>query len=381
MNLSAKQQPPRRLAFFVPSLRGGGAERVMLALAEGFSKAGHPVDLVLARAVGPLLEQVPATLRIIDLKRDRVLAALPNLVSYLRREKPAALLAAMGHTNVIALLARLFSRAPSKVVLSVHNTMHYGSTFDLPLKHRILYRFMRGCYPLADGIVAVSRGVAEELVQALGLAQESIRVIYNPIVTPELFALAAQPVDHPWFVEGGPPVIIAAGRLTRQKDYPTLLQAFARVAVQRPARLLILGEGEERASLEALVRQLKLDKCVALPGFESNPYRYMARAALFVSSSAWEGFGNVLVEAMAMGSPVVATDCRFGPSEILEAGKYGSLVPVGAPDLLAEAMLSVLGGHCPPQAVLRNRAAHFTLARALDAYAPLLLQARGGTVS
>ncbi|MGI9952916.1 glycosyltransferase [Moorellaceae bacterium AZ2] len=331
-----------RLTLFLPSLRGGGAERVMVNLARGFVEQGLDVDLVLAKAEGPYLSQVPPKVRVIDLGAPRVLASLPGLVRYLRRERPQALLSAMDHANVVALWARRTARVPTRVVVSVHNTVSRASANAPSLRARFTPLWVRLFYPWAEAVVAVSKGVAEDLIRFTGLPREKVRVIYNPVVTPELFAKTEEPLDHPWFAPGEPPVVLSVGRLTPPKDYPTLIRAFALVRKERPARLMILGEGEERSKLEALVRELGLEADVALPGFVDNPYKYMKRAAVFVLSSAWEGFGNVLVEAMAVGMPVVSTDCPSGPAEILEGGKWGDLVPVGNVELLAKAVVHTL---------------------------------------
>jgi glycosyltransferase involved in cell wall biosynthesis len=197
-------------------------------------------------------------------------------------------------------------------------------------------------YPWADAIVANSRGVAEDLMKLTGLPRDKIQVIYNPVVTPELFAKAEEPLDHPWFRPGEPPVILGVGRLTQQKDFPTLIRAFALVRKERPARLMILGEGEERPKLEALVRELRLEEDVALPGFVENPYKYMKRAAVFVLSSKWEGLPTVLIEALALGTQVIATNCPSGLEEVLEGGRWGRLVSVGDFAGLAQAILDRL---------------------------------------
>ena len=213
-------------------------------------------------------------------------------------------------------------------------------------------------YPRADEIVAVSAGVADDLARVARIPRSRITVIHNPIVTDELLADARAPVDHPWFADGGPPVVLAAGRLTEQKDYPTLLRAFRHARRARELRLVILGEGEERPRLEALARELDVSGDVDFAGFVANPYAFMARASLFVLSSAWEGFGNVVVEAMACGTPVVSTDCPSGPGEILEGGRYGRLVAVGDDEELAAAMLATLEDPPRPE-LLRERAAAF----------------------
>jgi glycosyltransferase involved in cell wall biosynthesis len=197
-------------------------------------------------------------------------------------------------------------------------------------------------YPWADAIVAVSKGVADDLAGAARLPRDRIKVIYNPVVTEVLFRKAEEPLEHPWFLPGCPPVILGVGRLTAAKDFPTLTRAFARVRESQSARLLILGEGKERDSLEKLVRELGLERDVSMPGFVDNPYAYMRRSSLFVLSSAWEGLPTVLIEAMACGCQVISTNCPSGPEEILDGGKYGELVRVGDAEAMSSAMLRAL---------------------------------------
>jgi glycosyltransferase involved in cell wall biosynthesis len=327
-----------RVAIFLPSLCGGGAEKVMVTLAQGFCSYGLKVDLVLARAEGPYLAQVPREVRIIDLNVSRVLFSLPSFVGYLRSKRPAAILTAMDHANVVALLARRLSGVSVRTIVSIHANLSDTIANASSLKTRISRYWIRPFYPWADAVVAVSHGVAKDLVSRTGLPLEKVRVIYNPVVTSELFSNASKSLDHPWFQPGEPPVILGVGRLTDQKDFQTLIHAFARVRGRRAVRLMILGEGEKRSELEALVNALELDEDVALPGFVENPYSYMRAAALFVLPSRWEGFGNVLAEAMACGTPVVSTNCPSGPAEILEDGRWGSLVPVGDVGAMAEAI-------------------------------------------
>ena len=231
---------------------------------------------------------------------------------------------------------------------------------------------MRRLYPRADEIVAVSEGVADDLARVARIPRSRITVIHNPIVTDELLADARAPVDHPWFADGGPPVLLAAGRLTEQKDYPTLLRAFrrarerARASPRDPRRGRGAGApGGARAASSAWPRD------VDFAGFVANPYAFMARASLFVLSSAWEGFGNVVVEAMACGTPVVSTDCPSGPGEILEAGRYGRLVAVGDDGALAGAMLATLDDPPPPE-LLRERAGDFRADEAASRYLRVL---------
>lgn len=359
------------VALYVPSLRGGGAERVMVTLANGFAKQGNEVDLVLVKAEGPYLSQVSSKVRIVDLQSHRVLTSLPKLICYLRQARPKALLSTLSHANVIAIWAKQLSRVPTRVIVREASTLSLSAASAPSRRGRFLPCVMRWTYNWADAVIAVSHGVASDLSEMLGIPLEKITVIYNPVVTPELFEKAKEPLNHPWFTLKAPPVILGVGRLTKAKDFATLIQAFALVRREDDIRLLILGEGEERFHLEALVKKLGMEEYVALPGFVDNPFKYMARASLLVLSSAWEGFPNVLVQAMAVGTPVVATDCPSGPAEILEGGKWGKLVPVGDPEALASAIIETLENPLP-QELLRKRAEVFSIDTIISRYIKVL---------
>lgn len=361
----------KHVALYLPSLRGGGAERMMVTLANGFAARGLGVDLALAQADGPYLGEVAPEVRIVDLHARRVIASLPALVGYLRRERPQALLSAMGHANVVALWARDLARVPTRVVVSERAVLRPYLEDPKGLRGRVLPSLMRRLYRRADRVVAVSGDVALDLRNLLHLPQEHIQVIYNPVVGPDLAARAHASIDHPWFANGEPPVLLGAGRLTAQKDFGTLIRAFARVSGRRSARLMILGEGEQRRELEALAKDLQVGHAVALPGFVENPFAYMSRAALFVLSSRFEGLPGVLIQAMACGSPVVSTDCPGGPTEILEGGRWGRLVPVGDFEALARAIEETLDDPAPPD--VRVRANYFDVDRAVDRYLHVLM--------
>jgi len=359
------------IALYLPSLRGGGAERVIVTLANAFVHRGYKVDLVLAKAEGPYLAQVDESIDVVDLRSQRVLYSLPGLVGYLRERRPAALLATQTHANVVALWAKKLSRVNARTVireaitLSINCRASRGRGRLLPFVARWIYRW-------ADRMVAPSQGVAQDLV-ALGIVpQGKISVIYNPVSMDKVLSLAEVPPHHPWFDTAAYPVVLGVGRLSEQKDFFTLIQAFARVRKQRQARLLILGEGEEREKLEDLVRRLGLVGDVALPGFVHNPYAYMKRAAVFVLSSRWEGLPNVLIEALALGTPVVATDCPSGPREILEDGKWGRLVPVGDVEKMAEAILATLQAPERPS-IPKSALARFELSEVVRQYLEVLL--------
>lgn len=360
------------VALFMHSFAGGGAERVMVNLAQGLAARGLRVDMVVVRPEGPYLSLLSPDVRLVDLGCHRSLRSLPALIRYLRRERPAALLSAMGGSNLIALWARALARYKGRLVISVHINLsrHYQRTEGVK---DLIFPFLYRCfYPGADAIVAVSQDAANDLIQMLKLPPSHIRMIYNPVITPALFTQAREPVAHPWFAPGEPPVALSVGRLCEQKDYPTLIRAFAQVRARLPARLVILGEGPDRAALEAMVAASGLADSVDLPGFTANPYAYMARAATYVLSSRWEGLPTVLIEALACGAPVVSTDCPSGPREILRDGRIGRLVPVGDADALADALeaslRSVTGGHAPEETW-----AEFQLARAAAEYERVLL--------
>ncbi len=354
------------IGIFLSDLDGGGAERVMLNLAGGFVEQGLEVDLVLVKAEGSLLSEVHPKVRVVNLGCQRLLLSIPAMIRYLQQQQPTALLSALEDTNLVALWARQLAGVSTRIVVSVHNNLSQESQQATELKRRLTPYLVSWFYPWADKIITVSQGVAQDLVK-MGLSSERIQVIYNPIITPEYCQKILAPLNHPWFSPSEPPVILGVGRLHKQKDFPSLIQAFALVQQMIPARLMILGEGKERQHLEALVQKLGLNEKVALPGFVANPYIYMRHAAVLVLSSAWEGFGNVLVEAMAAGTPVVSTNCESGPAEILSNGQYGKLVDVGDIQGMAKAIVDTI--EQPKDSVtLGRRASEFSLDKALAQY-------------
>jgi glycosyltransferase involved in cell wall biosynthesis len=250
-----------------------------------------------------------------------------------------------------------------------------NSHFTKEARHKPLVRWSaRHIYHWADAIVSVSQGVAEDLCQAARLPRQCCITIYNPSVPDDLEKRIAEPAHHPWFVRGSPPVILAIGRLHEQKDFPTLLRAFAQLRRERIARLVIFGTGAPRMrdDLLALARELGVDNDVDLPGFTENVFPYLVRAAVFALSSAWEGWPNVLVEALACGCPVVSTDCPSGPRDLLDKGRYGVLVPVRDSAAMAAAFQRILDEPPEPDR-LRERASQFTVASATKHYLDVLL--------
>ena len=341
-----------RIALYIPTMAGGGAERVIANLAGGLSDLGYAVDLLLVRAEGPYLSEVPEGVRIINFDKPQPRSTLGDLVRYLRREQPVALLSALDNANVVAVCAKRLARVKTRSVVSVHNMMSIHFQKNQSFRSRYIQFFMSKLYSWADAVIAVSGGVADDLAKITGLSRALIQVIYNPIVSADLLRKAQEPVSHPWFAPGEQPVVLSAGRLNPQKHFATLLRAFAQVRAKRAVRLMILGEGKERGSLETLALELGIADNVSLEGFASNPFAFMSHSALFVMSSQFEGFGNVLVEALACGCPVVSTDCPSGPSEILAGGRWGRLAPVGDVGALASAMEASLAAErvSPPPA-------------------------------
>lgn len=356
----------RTIALFVPSLHGAGAERVAVNLCRGLVNAGVQVHMVVAHATGAFRSHLPEGVRLVDFKAPSMLRSLPGLVGYLRRERPAGLIGFMDHANIVALWARGLARQPTRIVATVHNTL--SEAMRDPVNHRakLMPFLIRTFYPGAEAIVAVSQGVADDLVRTTGLPASRVEVIYNPVITSDLLAAKASPPPHPWLEPGQPPVVMGVGRLTAQKDFFNLIRAFAHVRRRIRARLMILGEGDDRQGLEALIGELGLGEDVALPGFTPGAHGFMARAAVFALSSAWEGLPTVLIEAMALGRQVVSTDCPSGPREILHRGGLGALVPVRDPEALGEAILSALEHPRPPASA--EALAPYTEQAAVDNY-------------
>jgi glycosyltransferase involved in cell wall biosynthesis len=346
----------------------------MLNLAHGVAERGYPVDLVLAQAKGPYLSGVQKSVRIVDLKASRVMASLPALVRYLRDEQPEALVSALNYANVVALWARRLAGVPKRVLVNEQNTVSSSAFNSAKRRQRLVPYLMKRFYPWADYIIGNSQGVAEDLSEVLGLPRQRVKILYNPVVTPEVQQKAEASLEHPWFQLDQPPVILAVGRLTKQKDFPTLIRAFAQVLPTRSARLMILGEGVDRPMLEALVKELGLQDHVSLPGFVNNPYAYMRRAALYVLSSRWEGLPTVLIEALYCGVPIVATDCPSGSREILADGQHGVLVPVGDVTALSQAIGAGLAGKTPRPT---EQSWHpYSMEAVVDQYVGLLLNGR-----
>ena len=359
----------------LPNLTPGGAERVNVYLANALVEAGLEVDLVLLERVGPLEGLLDPRVRIVSLAAKGARRALGPLSRFLRSARPDAVLANMWPLTVVAWLAKLASRVQARLVFVEHTTWSISELRERRLTRWLNTVTMRLFYPRADAVVAVSDGSARDLERVAKLPTGYVQTIHNPVVreaTDAGEATPTQPVQPVSWLVGDHKRLLAVGTLKPIKDLPSLLQAFARLRERCDVQLLILGEGQERAALEAQIRALGLQNQVHMPGFVMDTVPYFAHADLFVLSSRGEGLPSVIVEALEQGTPVVSTDCPSGPREILEDGRYGTLVPVGDVEALAQAMEEALNRPHDHEA-LKRRAQDFSVDKAANAYLELLL--------
>lgn len=360
-----------RIACFFSTSGHSGVDRAAKHLIPALARRGYRVDLLKVRRHGPHLDAIPDGVSVVDLGSRQTYACVPALVRYLRRERPVVMLSDKDRVNRTALLAGWIARrlagAPTRLVFSSGTTISIDLSTRGALERWVQRNSMGRLYPFADQVIVTSAGVADDMARYTGLARERIRVVPSPVVPASLFTEALARPDHPWLGRSDVPLILGAGELCGRKDFETLLRAFALVRAQRPCRLMILGQGRARGRLLALAAELDLAEDVALPGFVPEPYAYMAHADLFAFTSRWEGLGFVIIEALAVGTPVVATDCPSGPREILQDGRIGPLVPVGDAAALAAAMMQTLDTP-PPEALLRDAARPYEIEASTDAY-------------
>ncbi len=343
-----------RVALFSKFSPYGGVARIMVNLANALTAQGVAVDLLLAASGCPYPHQLDPRIRVIDLGTAHIYGALLPLARYLRRQRPDVLVASRYRASLVAVWSRYLAFGPRsgipRVALRIESALSSSAGRRRGLRRWLYYSSIRRVYSQAAVILAVSHGVAEDFDEIAHPHNRQVHVVPNPVVTPQLMERAQESVDHPWFKVGGPPIILGVGRFTRRKDFATLVRAFAQVRKQGPCRLVLIGDGEERSRLEALAGRLGVADAVDFPGVTHNPYPYMARAqVLALSSRGGEGSPNVLKEAMALGLPVVSTDCMSGPCEILQGGRLGGLVPVGDASALAQALVDTLAAPPDPE--------------------------------
>jgi glycosyltransferase involved in cell wall biosynthesis len=361
---------PLRIVITLPDLTGGGAERLQIGLAARYRRAGHEVTFLLDRRRGELLDAVPEGVGIEVLGVDRQLQALPRLVRWLRQARPDVLIANMEHMSVIAVAAVRVARVVTRVIVCQHVSVSQQITHHRSWQYRVLPAAYGWALPRAHAVVAVSGGVADDLARVARLPRERISVVYNGVIDDDFDQRRSARISHRW-LDAGLPVILSVGRLVPLKDHATLIRAFAQIAARTQARLVILGEGPERRNIEALISDLGLGDRIELAGFVANPLPWMHAASLLAVTSLFEGFGNVIAEALACGTPVVSTNCPFGPREILADGAYGRLVPVGDAAALAAALLESLAA-TPDRERLQQRGQAFTLDACAAGYLALM---------
>jgi glycosyltransferase involved in cell wall biosynthesis len=336
-----------KLMVVIHSLLGGGSERVAVNLLRGLDKYEFSLTLVLYEPifdyplpgdVDVIILDIPSTWNIFKLTGNFI-RKIVRLAVVIRKTDPDIVFSLLTSTNITVILAKVLSRVRCKMIVSEHT--HPSVNLRNEPYGGITKHFMKYIYPKADRIIAVSEGVKKDLIEVSGLSKEKIKVIYNPVDIEEIETLSREEPDHPWFHEGLP-IIVSMGRLTKEKGYPYLIKAFSTVRQSLPCRLLIIGKGEDEGNLARMVKALGVEGDVQFLGFQKNPFKYMARSSVFVLSSLYEGLGNVIVEAMALGLPVISTDCPSGPSEIIEDRKNGLLVPVKDEKALTQAIVDVL---------------------------------------
>lgn len=337
-----------KIAIYIDSLRGYGADKTLLKIAEGLASIGLEVDLVTAKKTDKIDSQINPAVNLIDLKSSRfnVIKNVVGLTSYLIKQQPTILFSSIHFNNITSVLAITLAKlagVKSKLVVRQANSLEYqlkGYPFPIGI---LMYPLLRLAYKKADLIISPSKGLISDLTEFMKAEESKIKLIYNPTVTADIYEKAQQKTNHPWFEQKSCPIILGAGRLKPQKDFITLIKAFARVKRNfQDAKLVILGEGGQREELENLVTQLGLEEDVDLIGFQKNPYSFIAKADVFVLSSIYEGLPNILIEALALKKKIVATNCPSGPAEILKFGEYGSLLPISSPFVLESAIAKAL---------------------------------------
>lgn len=324
-----------KVSFLMRSAQGGGAERVMISLANSFVEKGYDIDFLFVHAEGPFLKELNKDINVIDLKSKRAIYSLIKLYIYLFKNKPDTLISALNYINLIAIFSCLFLffKKP-KVIITEHGTLSAVSK-GLKGTGKAVPKLMKFLYPYATKIVCVSNGVADDLAEQLDIDRKKIVTIYNPINFENINYKKDIPLDHPW-ARDNIPIVLGAGRLVDVKNFPLLINAFLKVRAKIHCRLVIIGEGEKRQDLEKIIASSPFSDDILLYGFTDNPYQWMKLAEVFVLSSNTEGLPTVLIEALACGAKVISTDCPSGPREILDNGKFGVLIPIDNVYLLQE---------------------------------------------
>ena len=354
-----------KIALHFPKLSSGGVEKIQIILAKEFLSRNIAVDFVLCKAQGEYLSQVPEKVNIIDFKVNHTRNSLFPLINYLKKHQPDYLISSLGPQNVIAIIACKLAKTKTKVYVTQHNALSQQAKQKATIQQRLIPLCYKLILPYADGVISVSKGIAEDIAKNVGYPLSKIHVIYNPAYVEKKEYIENRIIDE---LIKDKKYIISIGRLVHQKAFDDLINAFKKVCINEPEmHLVILGNGPLETELKLQVQKLDLQNVVHFLGFVENPNDYLAKASLFVLASRYEGFGNVIVEALSEGIPVVCTDCEYGPDEILEDGKYGTLVPVGDIDALADGIFHALNSQHDPKFLI-ERAKVFSPSSVADEY-------------
>lgn len=367
-----------RISIYKPLLAGRGSSRTVLQFVRGFIDRGIQIDLVLAKAKGELKSEIPEEVRVIDFDVDTrypiTLTALPRMVEYLRSESPPVMLSNTGGANVVPLVADWLIGGDTHIIAKGGVESRRKRIENGDWRGLLMTTLVRWTYRWTDDVVIGERESADEFLQTVPEIRDKLHIVHPPVITDNFLSKSREPLDHRWYTSNDAPVVLAVQRLEEPKDTATIIRAFDRLRDKRDVRLVILGEGDKREELESLISELGLEDSVFMPGFVTNPYNYMRHSDLFVLSSNKETFGKSLIEAMACGCPVVASDAPpGGVANILEDGKWGELVPVNSPDDMAAAMDESLGN---PVEGIEDRANHFSLDSTINQFLEIIEDGR-----
>ncbi len=365
----------KKLFWMMHDLEFGGAESMTIQLLPGFIDAGYDVTLFLVRAGGGLFEKLDPRVRLISPNVRSLRRGLRPLAEALRTVRPDVVVSNLTHLNLAAILTARLLRLDAALIVIEHSflSLNHSHTF----KERLLTGFAAAVYRLADRVVAVSQGAAEDILHMMRLPAAKVAVVYNPIDTDAIRRQAEEPTGIDTVDQAETPLIVAVGRLERQKNFSFLIRAFRLVRDRRDCRLVLVGDGSEAAELKRLAAELELADDVLFPGFRANPFAFIARANVLSCSSEYEGFNRTIAEALTLGTPVVSVDCPSGPAEILANGVYGRLTPMGELNAFAEALLAALDPiPAEERARLRARGNDFSVERIFTALENVIQAAR-----
>lgn len=360
----------KKAMLFIRALHGGGAQRAMVRYANALTDKGYDTYVLTLDSSGDFRNELDKNVQIKTLSANRILFAIPQLIKYIRSIKPNAIMVTEPACNIALIVAKMLSFSKSRLLIREGLFPSLAVNESPYIQTRIAYRLAPYFYKKADVIVAIASELAEDLSSFIGLPRNRITLIpINPVVTPELYAKADQELDHPWLVNNDIPVILGVGRLEAQKDFATLINSFCLLRQEINCKLIILGSGSLKNNLDAQIVATGYENDIEMAGFCSNPFKYMSRCDVLVLSSRYEGLPNTLIESLACGTPSISTDCKSGPKDILDNGKYGLLVPIGDVAAMANAIKQTLNSPID-KVTLKKRGARYTLENSINAYLP-----------